>query len=409
MNDLALHLVDEVIPRVPVRQWICSMPWSLRVPMGYDRGLCNDVLAVWAQELSRSYRWRAKRLLGLPGVERALPGSVTVVQRWDSAVRLCPHPHTHTLCLDGVYVRSPLRPGLEFIELPEPTDEELYDLAARVASCVERVLVKHGRHLDGPDMGDDGEQTVLASCLAASARGLDIMDGRAGRPTQRLRDVPPVLPTHGKPLPLAEVRGFDIHAARTVHVNDRAGIERLVRYIARPPIASERLHVEPDGRVRYDMKRTWADGTTSVRLAPLDFIARLCAIVPPPWFNLTRYHGVLASGSPHRAGVVPCVTVVEPPERQLWLPGFERGEGEVGKSAPRRGNRPAGRHPWAQLLERTFRVDATTCPRCSQPLRLVEIATTPEAIRRVMTRAGLAPMPPPPPIPKPHDQVALQI
>jgi hypothetical protein len=71
------------------------------------------------------------------------------------------------------------------------------------------------------------------------------------------------------------------------------------------------------------MKRMWADGTASIRLAPLDFIARLCALVPPPWFNLTRYHGVLASGSPHRAGVVPCVTVVEPPERQLWLPGLE--------------------------------------------------------------------------------------
>jgi hypothetical protein len=37
MADVAAHLVDEVLPEVPVRQWVCSLPWRLRYAMGYDR------------------------------------------------------------------------------------------------------------------------------------------------------------------------------------------------------------------------------------------------------------------------------------------------------------------------------------------------------------------------------------
>jgi hypothetical protein len=38
---------------------------------------------------------------------------------------------------------------------------------------------------------------------------------------------------------------------------------------------------------------------------PLDFIARLVALVPKPRFNLTRFHGVFAPNSAHRARVTP--------------------------------------------------------------------------------------------------------
>ena len=56
MADTALHLVEKVIPEVPVRQWVCSMPWRLRVLCGYDKRLCADVLEAFAVELSRSHK-----------------------------------------------------------------------------------------------------------------------------------------------------------------------------------------------------------------------------------------------------------------------------------------------------------------------------------------------------------------
>ena len=104
MADIAAHLVDEVLPEVPVRQWVCSLPWAMRSMLAFDRALCADVLAVFIAALSRSLRWRAKRTLGLSSVEDALVGALTVIQRSDGALRV--NPHFHTLALDGVYVRS---------------------------------------------------------------------------------------------------------------------------------------------------------------------------------------------------------------------------------------------------------------------------------------------------------------
>jgi Transposase zinc-binding domain len=90
MADLAAHLVDEVLPKVAIRQWVCSLPWRLRVPLAYDRALCADVLAALVGALQRSLRWRAKRALGLRWVGAAEIGAVTFVQRCDSAREL-PH------------------------------------------------------------------------------------------------------------------------------------------------------------------------------------------------------------------------------------------------------------------------------------------------------------------------------
>jgi hypothetical protein len=49
-----------------------------------------------------------------------------------------------------------------------------------------------------------------------------------------------------------------------------------------------------DGRIRYTLKTPYRDGTTHVLFEPLDFLARLAALVPNPKVNLTRYHGVFA-------------------------------------------------------------------------------------------------------------------
>ena len=40
------------------------------------------------------------------------------------------------------------------------------------------------------------------------------------------------------------------------------------------------------------LKTPYKDGTTHVIFEPLDFIARLAALVPKPSANLTRFHGV---------------------------------------------------------------------------------------------------------------------
>jgi hypothetical protein len=70
-------------------------------------------------------------------------------------------------------------------------------------------------------------------------------------------------------------------------------------------VAEDRLALTPSGQVRYTLKASYRDGTTHIVLEPLDLIARLAALVPPPRMHLTRYHGVFAPHSRLRAAVTP--------------------------------------------------------------------------------------------------------
>ncbi|MCU0665387.1 MAG: transposase, partial [Myxococcota bacterium] len=88
--------------------------------------------------------------------------------------------------------------------------------------------------------------------------------------------------------------GFSLHAATRIEANDKAGLERLCRYVARPPLAAGRLEQQGDNKLSFALKTPWDDGTTHIVLSPLELLEKLAALVPPPRVNLVRYHGVLA-------------------------------------------------------------------------------------------------------------------
>ncbi|MEO8902971.1 MAG: transposase [Polyangiaceae bacterium] len=71
----------------------------------------------------------------------------------------------------------------------------------------------------------------------------------------------------------------------------------MLKYILRPPLATERLTADPDGLVRITLKRAFSDGTFAIDLDPLSPLCRLAATVPPPRFHTVRYSVVLASAS----------------------------------------------------------------------------------------------------------------
>jgi hypothetical protein len=401
MTDMALHLVERVLPEVPLRQWVCSLPWRLRYLCGYDRELCADIIGAFVTEVMGSLRRRAKRLFGLKSVEDAHPGAVTFVQRFDSALRL--NVHAHTLCLDGVYVRG--EDGvLTFRALPAPAAAEVADVARRTAERARTILVRHGRSLEGlfdgaaegasddePDRLSD-EHPALAACYGAAAQGVGLFGDRAGEPTLRL--VRPDLARDGEPV--AEVMGFNVHAALALDGRDRAKVERVCRYLGRPPIAQERLTELPNGRLRYQMKKAWRDGTVALDFDPLDLIARLCAMVPPPGFHMVRYHGLLSSHARLRSEVVPDPPpdAPAPPPRQLDL---YQDNGDI----------RLVRRPWAWLLRHVFLEDVSRCPECDGPMRWLEVATEPEDIARLLAHHDLAPPPAPRPRAPPPGQLVL--
>jgi hypothetical protein len=409
MADIAVHLEEQVLPPVPIRHWICTLPWGLRALLGYDRELCSEVLGAFAGEVMRSLKWRAKRALGLSSIQDAHTGTVAVVQRVDSSLRL--NVHFHLLALDGVYIRQE-HGALVWHSLPTPTRAEVQDVAARTARCIQRILRAHGRSLDPalqtvdePDRFAQ-DQPALAACYAAAAQGVSLAPDRAGQPTVRLmvscnppehtqRDLPDE--------PVAEVGGVNLHAKVVIDGRDRKRVERLVRYIARPVLSEERVEQRQDGRVQLTLKSPWRDGTRAFIFEPFDLIARLCAAVPPPRFHMLRYHGVLAAHSHLRSEVTPRPPAFEDPmkapasgdQRQLFEPTSDANQP------------PPHRRPWAWLLRHVFLKDVSHCPRCGGPMRWVEVATTKEPIERLMAEHGEEPAPAPRRTPVPPEQVGF--
>ncbi len=130
--------------------------------------------------------------------------------------------------------------------------------------------------------------------------------------------------------------------------NERAKLERLCRYITRPAVSTKRLSITRNGRVRYELKTPWRNGTTHVIFEPLDFISRLVALVPKPRINLTRFHGVFAPNSKYRSRVTPA----------------GRGKGKKSHSAYEADQSPAEKRAsmtWAKRLKRVFNIEVETC------------------------------------------------
>jgi hypothetical protein len=166
--------------------------------------------------------------------------------------------------------------------------------------------------------------------------------------------------------------GYNLHAGVAFKASERSGLERLVRYALRPPLAKGRLSQEADGTVVLGLKRAWSDGSTSVRFDPTDFVAKLAALVAPPRVNQTLYKGVLAANAAWRPEVVPTPPAVSKEERLA------------------RKRRKLARRPrwqglgWADLLERVFGVDAFRCKGCGGRLHLRCVVINPPATTRIL-------------------------
>ncbi len=295
--------------------------------------------------------------------------------------------HAHALVLDGVYVKQ-AHGGAEFQAMPEPSEEDVAWVAGTTWRRIERVLKKQGRTFDEADAYDtlSDEEPWLAQCYSESTQGrgaLKVMQGQPGQQNQQGQTRTMVKGV------AAQAGGVNVYADTRVDGRDRARLERLLRYMLRPPMAQERLSVMKDGRIHYAMKKAWKDGTSSVVLKPRDFIKRLCAMVPAPYFHMTRYYGVFAPNAALRKQVI-----LKPAHTQAVQLVFFGAEGEGAAAGytgarddkPRRSKRQ--RLAWGKLLARVFKVDVSVCARCKGPMRITEVVTKRDAIEAVLGKDG---------------------
>ena len=149
---------------------------------------------------------------------------------------------------DGVFVEGQGQVRLEKLGPPERSDLER--ILERVVAKTLQMAKRRGLLDDEPPAG------ALASMqLEAVQSGLPL----------------PLWPSPPKGLS-AFLEGFSLESGTHVHENDRAGLEHLVRYALRPPLALERLTRAADGRVLLRLKRPMYDGTREVAFAPLQLL-----------------------------------------------------------------------------------------------------------------------------------------
>lgn len=97
MSERSFHLADNVIPFVPTRHWVLSVPFELRYWMASDDDLLKEVNKILCDEINNYLRKKARKL----GIKGGETGIVSYLQRAGSALNL--NLHFHLLALDGLY------------------------------------------------------------------------------------------------------------------------------------------------------------------------------------------------------------------------------------------------------------------------------------------------------------------
>ena len=103
----------------------------------------------------------------------------------------------------------------------------------------------------------------------------------------------------------ASVHGFSLHASTQVPAHRRDQLERLIQYTARSAVSLERLTQDANGDLVYTFTHLWSDGTTGIRLSPVELVEKLAALVPLPRVYLVRYGGCLGPHSHLRGAIIP--------------------------------------------------------------------------------------------------------
>jgi hypothetical protein len=268
MAETAAHLVDHVISRVPVRQWVLSFPIPLRFLLAAHPPLLSPILQVTHRAISTF-------LIQPAGLNRAqaATGAVTLIQRFGSAANW--NSHLHCLYLDGVYDTTGKTPV--FHPVRSPTAEQGQSLLHTIIKRILKLLIRTGHLVEEQETlfmaeNPDETDTAMAPLQSAACPYRIALGPRTGQKVLTLQTVPGIeVPSPSQRC--ANEQGFSLHAEVRCAMNQRNKLERLCRYITRPAIANERLSINNNGDVVLQLKSLHKDGTTHIVLSPLEIIA----------------------------------------------------------------------------------------------------------------------------------------
>jgi len=360
MVETAAHLCDHVFPRLPVRQWVLSVPKRLRYFMQRDGAVLTMVLRIFLRVIAHSLQTHS------PGAAHADTetvhiGAVAFIHRFGSSLN--EHVHFHVCVVDGVF--EEVQGSVIFHPATGIDPEAAAQAQARLRQRILRAFVGRG---------------LLESFEAKEMLGY----------------------RHS---------GFSVDAGVCIEANDRAALERLLRYCARPPFSMDRLRKVGRDLVYRCAKQHSEPGNDKrgarvdeLILTPLELIDRIAALVPPPRTHRHRYFGVLAPNSPLRAAVTTLAVPAQPatPATAQTAPSTTgecaRAVVPLGSALPTpaepvQSKRPA-HYLWAVLIARIYEVLPLLCPICGGQMRIIAFITHSADIRHILAYIGAETEPP---------------
>ncbi len=312
MVETAVHLIGNVIPCVPVRQFVISFPMRIRHYLQTQK-ILQDVLRIVVDEIR-------KRLIACsPDAPNPQIGAISFIQHFGKTLNV--HPHFHLVVADGIFIGNDA--ALQFHEACL-TQDDVRD----TQDCIQKRVLKYfGRR------GWFDEETI--------AKMLKF-----------------------------ETSGFSLDATVRIESWDRDGLERLIRYCARPPFASENLRWNGPWLI-YRLTKPTHTGQTFVQMMPLEFLDKIAAFIPYPHRHRRHYHGVFAPNSPLRKKIA--ANAQERPE--VFKPqGVHEAVDKVKKVSIN----------WAMLIARIYETDPLTCTTCGKKITIIAFVTHSAEIRRIL-------------------------
>jgi hypothetical protein len=342
MVETAAHMVDHVLPRVPFRQWVLSVPKRVRWHMQRKPEVVSGLLRIFLRAVETTLRQRSPDAL-----EGARFGAVAFVHRFGSYLNS--HVHYHVLVTDGVFSagsdgRAVFHPALDL----DASDFMAVQQKMRHRGL--RWLHRHG-HLD-----------------SATIHTMDT-------------------PEHAG--------GWSVDASVHLPAWDRQGLERLVRYCARPPLSQERLGRLNDETLVYNLRKPTLDGRTELILTPLDLLDRLSKLMTPPRIHKHRYCGVLAPNAQLRKAVIESagpagatLQLLTEAKAKMGLDDTDTAPKPTVEEEPRSRLSRAAARCWALLLVRIYECLPLLCPNCSKPMRIIAFIQDPPVIEKILRHIG---------------------